>query len=137
MMTSSASATLTRFRLFFLVAAIYDLALGVAFFFLYQPLFDWLGMEAPPHVAWVHLPAVFVFVQGLGYGLVWGDPLGNLGIVRVGMVYKISYTALSAYYLLTDQIPAIFFAWFGLFDFLFFIGFVWFMRWAGRRTTSP
>jgi len=133
--TSTASADLARYRLFFLLAGIYDLALGVAFFFLYEPIFEWLGMPLPPHVSYIHLPAVFVLVQGLGYLLVWTDPLGNLGVVKVGVVYKASYSALAAYYLLTDQIPAMFFAWFGLFDLGFFIGFVWFLRWARRAST--
>jgi hypothetical protein len=133
MTSSSAGATLARFRLFFLVAAAYDIALGVAFFVFYTPLFDWLEMALPPHVSYIQLSAVFVFVQGLSYGLVWANPLDNLGLVRVGVAYKIGYSALAAYYLLTDQIPSMFFAWFGLFDFLFFMGFVWFLRWAGRE----
>lgn len=132
MTTSGADRTLVRFRWFFLIAAVYDMALGLAFFFLYDPVFEWLGMTMPPHISWVQLPAVFVFVQGVGYAIVAMDPLGNLGIVKVGIIYKASYAALAAYYLLTDQIPAMFFAWFGLFDFLFLIGFVWFLRWAMR-----
>lgn len=137
MTTSSASAELARYRWFFLVAAVYDLALGAAFFFLHGPILEWLGMTPPPHVAYIHLSAVFVFVQGLGYWLVWADPLANLGIVKVGVAYKAGYAGLAAYYLATDQIPAMFFAWFGLFDFLFFLGFVWFLRWAGRGAPSP
>jgi hypothetical protein len=53
--------------------------------------------------------------------------------VRIGIAYKAGYSALAAYYLMTDQIPAMFFAWFGLFDALFLVGFVWFLRWAGRE----
>ena len=40
-----------------------------------------------------------MFVQGVSYLLVWTDPLGNLGVVKVGVVYKASYSALAAYYL--------------------------------------
>ena len=79
---------------------------------------------------------MFVTVQGIGYLIVWWRPLANLGIVMVGAIYKASYAALAAYYLVSDQIPAMFFAWFGLFDFLFLIGFVWFLLWARRRATS-
>lgn len=128
--------TLGRYRWLFLIAAIYDLALGVAFFFLYEPIFDWLGMPLPPHVSYIHLPAIFVTVQGIGYAIVAMEPLDNLGIVKVGIIYKASYAALAAYYLLTDQIPAMFFAWFGLFDFLFFVGFALFLRWAWRTTAQ-
>jgi hypothetical protein len=130
---SAVGTVLERYRLFFLVAAIYDMALGVAFFFLYTPLFDSLAMTMPPHVSYIQLPAVFVFVQGLSYAFVWANPLGNLGLVRVGIIYKAGYSALAAWYLVTDQIPAMFFAWFGLFDFGFLLGFVWFLRWAARQ----
>ena len=136
MTTLAASAALARVRWMFLVAAVYDIALGVGFFFLYRPVFEWLGMTLPPHVAFIQLPALFIFVQGLSYVIVYQNPLANLGLAKVGVVYKGSYSALAAYYLVTDQIPSMFFAWFGLFDLLFFLGFVWFLRWAGREATS-
>lgn len=132
MTAASTAVTLARYRGFFLVAAVYDMALGLAFFFLYDPIFAWLAMTLPPHVSYIQLSAVFVFVQGFGYWIVSTDPLGNLGLVKVGIVYKASYAGLAAYYLVTDQVPAMFFIWFGLFDFLFLIGFAWFLRWAGR-----
>ncbi len=135
-MTSSMAGGMARWRLLFLVAAAYDIALGIAFFFFGTGMFDWLGMTQPPHVSWFQLPAVFVFVQGVSYAFVWADPMHNLGLVKVGVVYKAGYAALAAYYLLTDQIPAAFFAWFGLFDLVFLIGFVWFLLWARRGVVA-
>ncbi len=134
MSTATRDRDLARYRMFFLVAALYDMALGAAFFFLYQPIFEAIGMPLPPHESYVHLSAVFVFVQGLGYWFVYRDPLANLGIVKVGVAYKGAYSALAAYYVAVGQIPSMFFAWFGIFDFLFLIGFVLFLRWAGRPT---
>lgn len=131
-MTSSSSGLLARYRWFFLLAAVYDMALGLVFFVAYKPMLEWLGMTLPPHVSYIHLLAIFVFVQGASYLVAWADPLANLGIVKVGIMYKLGYASLAAYYLVTDQIPAMFFAWFGLFDLLFLIGFVWFLRWARR-----
>jgi len=132
MTTSSASVTLTRYRWFFLLAAVYDMALGLVFIVAYKPMLEWLGMTLPPHVSYIHLLAIFVFVQGVSYLIAWRDPLANTGIVMVGVLYKAAYASLAAYYLVTDQIPAMFFAWFGLFDLLFLVGFVMFLRWAGR-----
>jgi len=132
MTASTSRADLARYRWLFLVAAVYDLALGIAFFLFGEQVLRELSVDIPPHISYIHLPAVFVFVQGVGYAIVAMNPLGNLGIVKVGIIYKASYSALAAYYLLTDQIPAMFFAWFGLFDLLFFVGFVWFLRWAWR-----
>ena len=133
---STVQPELQRWRWLFVVAAVYDIALGVAFLVLWQPVFDWLGMTPPPLVAYITLPAIFVFVQGVGYAIVAGDPLDNLGIVKVGILYKALYAALAGFYFFTDQIPAMFFAWFGLFDFLFFIAFVLFLRWAMRQPTA-
>lgn len=134
---STMTKDLPRWRALFVVAAVYDIALGLGFFILWEPIFEWLGMAAPPHVSYIHLPAVFIIVQGVGYALVAADPLGNLGLVKVGVVYKASYAALAAWYLATDQIPAMFFAWFGLFDFLFLVAFVLFLRRATARSTAP
>ena len=130
MTASSASPVLARFRWFFLLAGVYDIALGLVFFVAYEAMFEWLGMTLPPHVSYIHLLAIFVIVQGVSYLIAWTDPLANRGIVMVGVLYKAGYSALAAYYLVTDQIPAMFFAWFGLFDFLFLIGFVWFLVWS-------
>ena len=106
----------------------YDIALGLAFFLAWEPIFEWLGMAVPPHVSYVHLLAVFVAIQGISYALVAADPLDNLGLVKVGVIYKAGYAALAAGYLVTDQIPSMFFAWFGLFDLLFLVAFVLFLR---------
>ena len=136
MTTITPDRDLDRWRWFLLVAAVYDIALGVAFFFFYEPIFKAIGMPLPPHVSYVHLSAVFVAIQGLSYLLAWLDPLANVGIVKVGVAYKAAYSALAAYYVATSQIPSMFFAWFGLFDFAFLIGFVLFIRWAGRETAA-
>jgi hypothetical protein len=132
MIALTPSAELARWRWFFLVSAVYDMALGIAFFFLYRPIFEAIGMPAPSHESYVHLSAVFVLVQGLGYLFLYADPLGNLGLAKVGAIYKASYTLLAVYYLVRGDIPSMFFAWFGLFDFLFFIGFMWFLRRAAQ-----
>jgi len=130
---TTTNAELGRYRLMFLLAAAYDLALGVAFLLFWEPIFEAIGMPAPSHQSYVHLSAIFVAVQGFSYLLVWQDPLANLGIAKVGVAYKASYTLLAVYYLAIGQIPSMFYAWFGLFDFFWLIGFVLFLRWAGSR----
>ena len=119
-------------RTFFLVAALYDLALGAAFVVVGEPILTAIGMALPPHIAYIQLGAVFVFVQGLSYWLVFRDPYPNLGIVRVGVAYKIAYSGLALYYLLIGQLPSVFFIPWAVFDVLFMIGFVMFLRAASR-----
>ncbi len=133
MSTIPARPGLSGYRTFFLVAAIYDIALGVVFFFFYQPIFSALDLELPYNISYIHLMAAFVFTQGVGYWLVYRDPTANLGIVKLGALYKALYSALSAYYLVIGQLIHAIFAWFGLFDLLFLIGFLMYLREAGRR----
>ena len=115
-------------RAFFLVAALYDLILGAAFFVLYGPLFDMLGIALPNNISYIHLTAAFVFVQGLGYWFVYQDPPGNRGIVKVGVPYKFAFSALGFYYLAIGELLHPVFLVFSVLDLLFLIGFVLFLR---------
>ncbi|MGH2455146.1 MAG: hypothetical protein ACRDHD_02665 [Candidatus Limnocylindria bacterium] len=120
-------------RAFFLVAAIYDLVLGAAFFVLYGPMFELLEIALPNNTAYIHLTAAFVFVQGLGYWLVALDPDDNRGIVRIGVAYKFAFSALALYYLLIGELLHPVFAVFGGLDVLFLVGFVMFLRLPRRQ----
>jgi hypothetical protein len=126
----------TTWRTFFLVAAVYDLVLGAAFFFLYGPLFDALGIALPNNTSYIHLTAAFVFVQGLGYWFVYQDPEENRGIVKIGTAYKAAFSALALYYLVIGQLLHPVFAVFGLLDAFFLIGFVLFLRHPRMRSPA-
>ena len=126
----------SSWRAFFLVAALYDLLLGAAFVVFGEQLLSAIGMELPPHVAYIQLAAVFIFVQGLSYALVYRDPLANLGIVRVGVAYKAAYAGLALWYLVVGLLPSIFFLPWAAIDLAFLVGFVLFLRAAGRDGSS-
>ena len=124
------------FEWFFLLAALYDLVLGIAFFLFYRPIFDALGADPPRDLSYVHVTAGFVAVQGLGYYFVWRNPLRNVDIVKVGAVYKLVYTAVALYYLVDGTLPHRVFAWFAVFDLIFLIGFVRFLATARSIATE-
>jgi hypothetical protein len=124
-------------RPFFLAAALYDLILGAAFFLLYGPLFETLGIALPNNTSYIHLTAAFVFTQGLGYWFVYQDPLANRGIVKVGVVYKLMFSGLAAYYLAIGELLHPVFALFGGVDLLFMIGFVLFLRDVPSAAAAP
>jgi hypothetical protein len=117
-----------NWRTFFLVAAVYDLVLGAAFFVLYGPLFDVLEIALPNNISYIHLTAAFVFVQGLGYWFVYQDPPANRGIVKLGVAYKFAFAALGFYYLAIGELLHPLFLAFSVLDFLFLVGFVMFLR---------
>jgi hypothetical protein len=119
---------MTNWRTFFLVAAIYDIVLGVAFFVFYGPLFSALGIELPNNTSYIHLTAAFVFTQGLGYWFVYQDAPANLGIVKLGIVYKAIFSGLTFYYLAIGELLHPVFLVFGVADLLFLAGFWLFLR---------
>jgi hypothetical protein len=122
----------SAWRSFFLVAAIYDIALGLAFLVAGETILDAIGMELPPHVAYIQLAAIFVFVQGLSYLLAWRDPEANRGVIWVGVVYKGTYAALVAWYLVIGRLPSVFFVPWAILDLGFMLLFLWFLRGAWR-----
>ena len=124
------SETSKFFKNFFLVAALYDLALGAVFFLFYRPIFEMVGAELPNNASYIHLNAGFVFVQGVGYWFVYRNMLRNVDLVKVGIIYKTLYTLVAVYYLAIGQLPNAIFAWFALFDALFIVGFVRFLMLA-------
>jgi len=115
-------------RAFFLVAALYDIILGAAFLIAGESILTAIGMTLPPHIAYIQLAAIFILVQGLSYWLVYRDPLGNLGIVRIGVVYKAAYAGLAAWYLILGTLPSVFFIPWAIIDLGFLVGFVLFLR---------
>jgi hypothetical protein len=126
------------FRALFLVAALYDAVLGAAFFLLYVPIYRMLGADLPPGVAsYLQLSAGFVFVQGIGYWLVYRDLLRNTDLVKVGIVYKLIYSGVVFRYLAVGQLPHASFAWFAVCDLLFIVGFVWFLLFAREAVGAP
>jgi hypothetical protein len=106
----------------FVVAAVYDLILGFIFFFFVQVIFNVLNLPSPtPSLA--HLSAAFVFVQGLGYYFVYLNLERNIDIVRVGLVYKIVYSAVAFYHWGAGSLPHPMFLLFGVSDLIFVVFF--------------
>src|SRR5574341_1234685 len=118
------ASKLDGYRPFFLVAAAYDLVLGLVFFFFYGPIYQRLGIDLPNNTSYLPLIAGFVFVQGVSYWLVARNLVGNLDLVKVGALYKAIYTAVAVYYWAVGQMPHAVFGWFAVFDFLFLLGFL-------------
>ena len=59
--------TTPAWRIFFLVAGVYDLLLGLAFMLAGETILEAIGMELPPHITYIQLAAIFILVQGLWY----------------------------------------------------------------------
>ena len=128
MSSNTARQVSSAWRWFFLAAALYDIVLGAVFVIAGASILTAFGMTLPPHIAYIQLAAIFILVQGLSYWLVYRDPLGNLGIVRIGVVYKAAYAGLAAWYLVLGTLPSVFFIPWAIIDVAFLVGFVLFLR---------
>jgi len=126
----------SSWKAFFLTAAVYDIALGAAFFLFYVPPFSALHIALPNNTSYFHLPASFVVVQGIGYWFVYQDPGANRGIVKLGVIYKTAFSGLTFYYWATGGLLHPIFGVFGILDVLFLVGFVMFLMGGRARETA-
>ena len=125
-----------NWRTFFIVAAVYDLVLGAAFFLFYGPIWELLELQLPNNTAYIHLTAAFVFVQGVGYWIVARDLTRNHGIVQMGIAYKFAFAALSFYYFAIGQLLHWSFLVYGVLDALFLVGFWLFLSQARKEPAA-
>lgn len=121
------SQTSQRFKIFFQVAAFYDIVLGAVFFLFFDPLFRSLNIPLPNNLSYLHLTAAWVFVQGIAYWYVSRNMVRNTDLVKVGVIYKAIYVLTAFYYLAIGQLLNAIFAWFAIGDAIFVVGFVWFL----------
>ena len=111
------------YRSLFWIAAVYDIALGIAFMFFARPIFEWIDIEdtLPEYMSYISLIAAFLFVIGVAYVLIaLGDLYRNKDLITIGILYKVAYFSVALWYLIDGVYPHIlFFYVFGLADLVF------------------
>jgi hypothetical protein len=112
-----------RFRVMFVLAAMYDIGLGIVFTFFYRPAFDLLGIaDEVPEGGYIPLLGAFVLVLGIAYALIArGDLVRNFDLIVVGTLYKLAYSAIALFFLLIGQVPHTIFVLFGAIDVVFLV----------------
>ncbi|MDQ3328227.1 MAG: hypothetical protein M3506_06870 [Chloroflexota bacterium] len=122
------SDNMSFYRTVFRVGAVYDMLLGASFFFFWKWLFNAIEVVPPENTSYIHITAAYVFMQGLGYWFVARDMLRNIDIVKLGVIYKLIYVALSVYYLAIGELLHAVFVWFAVVDLIFLVLFAAFLR---------
>jgi hypothetical protein len=110
-------------RLLFLVAAVYDIVLGVGFALCFKPVYEWFGIELPNHPAYVQLPGLLIAIFGVGFLFVSASPLRNRSIVVLGILMKLTFSGLTFGHWLFDSIPVVYVV-FAICDALFAVLFI-------------
>jgi hypothetical protein len=111
-------------RVLFLIAALYDGVLGVAFLFGSGGIFDWLGVTPPNHPGYAQFPAAILLIFTLMFLAVAMNPVKNRGLIPYGMLLKVAYCSVVFFHWFTSGIPGM---WkpFALLDVGFFFLFAW------------
>jgi len=108
----------------FLLAAIYDIVLGIVFGLFYVPVYQAYGVELPNHPGYVQLPAMFILSIGIGFLFVCRDPVRNRAVIVLGSLMKLAFSAIGIGYWYVGTIPKIFIP-FAIADVVFLFLFLW------------
>ena len=113
------------YKILFLIAAFYDIFLGIVFTFFYKLAFKLLGISEtlPEFGGYISLIGAFLFVIGVAYYLIYrGDLVKNRDLIMIGALYKLAYCAVAFFYFAIGEIPHILFlCLFGVVDFIMFV----------------
>ena len=83
--------SLRSIRVLFVVAALYDGILGLAFLLAAPALFSRLQITPPNHFGYVHFGAALLIVFALMFAAVARDPIVNRNLIPYGILLKFSY----------------------------------------------
>jgi len=91
----------------FWLAAAYDGILGLLFLVAPWWVFERFQMTPPNHWGYVQFPAALLLIFALMFVAIARNPAGNRGLIVYGILLKIAYSGLAAYYWSTTDIPVI------------------------------
>jgi hypothetical protein len=100
-------------RPLFVVAALYDFVLGVAFLLAWSSIYARFGIAPPNHPGYIQFGAAAIAIFGIGFWFVAQAPERNRDIIKLGVLLKIAYAGTVLTYWAQGRIPAMWvpFAW--------------------------
>ncbi|MDF1852939.1 MAG: hypothetical protein P1U85_19025 [Verrucomicrobiales bacterium] len=122
-------------RFFYLIAALYDGVLGLAFLFAPTQVFAWLELEAPNHLGYIHFPAALLLVFAILFFSIARNPVANRNLIPFGILLKISYCGVVLFHWVSSGVPSIWKPFFFA-DLIFIVLFVWTWRVLSSQSTK-
>lgn len=117
----------SRIKTLFVIAALYDGILGLAFVIAPMTIFAWYGVEPPNHPAYVQFPALLLLIFAAMFLAIARDPVKKRHLIPYGVALKASYSGLAFWYQTTAGIPAMWIPWAWLdLMFLLLFSYAWF-----------
>ncbi len=114
----------TLIRLLFAVSGLYDFIIGFVFLVLGPQLFDAAKIPHPNHWAFVQFGALLLVIFGTMFLTIAYQPFANRNLIPFGMLLKVSYCGLAAYWWASTDIPWLFKP-FAVIDAVMLIAFIW------------
>ena len=91
----------------FLVAALYDGLLGLAFLAAADWIFRSAQVTPPNHFGYVQFPGAILMVFGIMFAAVARRPRENRNLIPYGILLKASYCGVAGYHWLASGIPGL------------------------------
>ncbi len=120
----------------FIIAALYDGILGLAFLIAPVGIFTMYGVEPPNHMAYVQFPAFLLIIFAVMFYQVARDPVRNRGLILYGCGLKVSYCMLVLVYELTSGISSMWIPW-AWADLAFLVLFILSWRTLNQEAAAP
>jgi hypothetical protein len=98
----------TVIRLLFLIAALYDFFIGLAFLTSGPQIFDEASVPHPNHWGYIQFAALLLMTFGLMFLAVALRPHSNRNLIPYGILLKASYVGVVAKYWVTSGVPMLF-----------------------------
>jgi hypothetical protein len=98
-------------RPLYLIAAVYDLILGVAFLAAQDRIFAWFEVTPPNHPGYVMFGALCVLIFGVAFLLIARAPERNRDLIALGVLFKLAYAVPVLGYHFTGGIPTMWVPW--------------------------
>jgi hypothetical protein len=100
-------------RALFVLAGIYDAALGAAFLVFSRPLFAAMGITPPNHFGYVHFAAALILLFGIMFFQIATDPARHRALIPYGIGIKVAYCGVVFFHALGAGLPGVWilFAW--------------------------
>ena len=89
----------------FVVAALYDGLLGLAFLAAPAAVFEWAAVTPPNHLGYVHFPAALLIIFAMMFAAIARRPREKRDLIPFGILLKVSYCGVAGYHWIVAGIP--------------------------------
>ena len=119
----------------FLIAALYDGILGLAFLIAPAEIFAMYEVEPPNHMSYVQFPAFLLIIFAVMFYRISVDPVRNRELILYGCGLKVAYCSLVLVYEVTTGISSMWIPW-AWADLIFLVLVVLSWRGLGQQTAT-